>query len=127
MTEEKDNSVADTEPERAPEAAEEAENYRRERNRLLRRGHALETILKTHGISFDFLSDSELEKLPIHKGAVDGVFDYKAPDIKVPPAQPPARTATPAAPTLADVKTWSQEKIADNWDMIKELMKKGAK
>ena len=127
MPEEKETSQARTEPERPPEAAEEIDNYRRERNRLLRRSHALETILKTHGIDFGFLSDSELEKLPIHKGGVDGVFNYKAPEIKVPPPKSTPRAETPAAPTLDDVKGWSDDKIEKNWDMIKDLMRKGVK
>ena len=107
------------------EYAEQAENYRVQRNKALRQAHAFKTMLKAHGIDLKPVTDKALEHLPINQGAVDGVFDYKAPDIKVPPAPAQTRVESSAPPTLDEVRRWSPEKINAQWDTVKELMKKG--
>ena len=127
MTEEQAPQPAAETP--AP-AADEApstdlvELFRGQRDRFQRKSLALEAILQAHSIKYqDHVRDVDLEKLPLYRGQLEG-YSYSAPAITI-PAPKPARSEKAAEPTLDEVRKWSTDKINQNWDTVKQLMKRG--
>jgi len=117
-----DQSVEEKNTEQAPQS-DLVNTYRTQRDNAIRKAHAYATMLKAHGISTENVNDASLQQITIHAGEADSPFEYKAPKISMPaPAHKPRAKSSPQ-PTLDDVKTWSEDKIADNWDMVKDLMK----
>ena len=110
-----------TKAEKAPQT-DLVNTYRTQRDNAVRKAHAYATMLKAHGISTETVTDAKLQQITIHAGEADSPFEYKAPKISVPAPQK-SKTEPRPQPTLEDVKTWGEEKIADNWNMVKDLMK----
>ena len=102
-------------------------SYRTQRDNAVRKAHAYATMLKAHGISTDTITDASLQQITIHAGEADSPFEYKAPKISVPAPVKTNKTEPCPQPTLEEVKTWGEDKINDNWDMVKNLMRQGVK
>ena len=111
---------------RVAELSREAAGYRTQRNEAVRRAHAFETMLKAHGVDVSGVTSERLSSIPISGGAADGPFDYTPPKVEVPKAPGNGRAEGAAAPTLAEVRTWSPERINREWDTVKGLLAKGA-
>ena len=114
------------EPKPAP-ATDLVDTYRSQRDKAIRQAHAYSTMLKAHGIDTSNVTEAALQQITIHAGAPDSPFEYNPPKISIPAPAAKPRPKTAEQPTLEDVKTWDEDKIADNWDTVKQLMKKGGK
>lgn len=134
MTNEADTSPAQASPDAqeqeqvptdAPDVegyAEQAKNYRIQRNKALRQAHAFKTMLEMHGISTKGVTDKALEALPIHDGAVDGKYDYTPPKIAVPPPQRQRAQGGKPTATLESASQWTGEDMVKRWDELSPLI-----
>lgn len=106
--------------------AEQATQFRIQRNRALREAHCYRTMLEMHGIDPSVVTEPALDALPVHDGRVDGKFDYKPPKINHLPPSPTQRVeGEKKIPTLEEVKKWSPETITKNWPIVEQALKQG--
>lgn len=102
----------------------ESARYRTERNTSLRRLHALEQVVKAHGIDVSSISDDSLKSLEIEDGKVVGMFEYTAPKLQA--KKTTSERGKQQDLSLNSLSEMSEEDINRNWDKVQQVLRSAA-